>query len=484
MANARASEERPFRLRPPRRRGRRADELRVYSRAFKRLIHIVRMSSRRSSSGGGGTRRTYNQRCAVRVTYSGNRVPGQWRAHGRYLSREAATRAGSGSKLGFGSSSEPINVAATLDRWQAAGDERIFKIIVSPEFGERLDLMAHTRSLVAQMERDLGTTLEWAAVCHYNTGHPHVHITIRGVNDRGEPLRLERDYIRFGIRQHAENLCTSQIGYRTQLDADEAQRREVEQQRYTSLDRLIKRKGANLENDAAAPFYFPVTLIPDDPTASELVRAQLQHTAARLIVLHKMGLAEPFGPGSWQVRSDFEQVLRAIQQAGDRQKTLAAYGALLSDQRLPLQVTSPANITKLEGRVLGHGQEDSTGRPYVLIEGTDGKVHFIYQNVNIESARHRGRMRVNSFVQLRRNSSNARRRLMVEDLGDAEALLANKRFIRRRAQYVVQAGLLLRDEPCWGGWLGRYQAQLRDDVRTLTDKTQQQNRRPSVPHGR
>jgi len=90
-------------------------------------------------------------------------------------------------------------------------------------------------------------------------------------------------------------------------------------------------------------------------------------------------LAEPFGPGSWQVRSDFEQVLRAIQQAGDRQKTLAAYGALLSDQRLPLQVTSPANINKLEGRVLGHGQEDSTGRPYVLIEGTDGKVHFIYQ---------------------------------------------------------------------------------------------------------
>src|SRR5215472_7377317 len=251
MANARATEERPFRLRPPRRRARRGDEVRVYARAFKRLIHIVRMSSRRSSSGGGGTRRAYNQRCAVRVTYSGNRVPGQWRAHGRYLSREAATQAESGSKLGFGSSSDPINVAATLDRWQAAGDERIFKIIVSPEFGERLDLMAITHSIVAQMERDLGTMLEWAAVCHYNTGHPHVHLTIRGINDRGEPLRLERDYIRFGIRQHAENLCTSQIGYRTQLDADEAQRREVDQQRYTSLDRLIKRKGAKLENDAA-----------------------------------------------------------------------------------------------------------------------------------------------------------------------------------------------------------------------------------------
>src|SRR5215470_17556106 len=165
-------------------------------------------------------------------------------------------------------------------------------------------------------------------------------------------------------------MCTSQIGYRTQLDADEAQRREVDQQRYTSLDRLIKRKGANLENDAADPMYFPVTLIPGDPGTSGFVRAQRQHMAARLLVLHKMGLAEPSGPGPWLVRNDFEQVLRAIQQAGDRQKTLAAHGALLSDQRLPLQVTSPADINKLEGRVLGHGQEDNTGRPYVLIEGT------------------------------------------------------------------------------------------------------------------
>src|SRR5215470_17516252 len=98
-------------------------------------------------------------------------------------------------------------------------------------------------------------------------------------------------------------MCTSQIGYRTQLDADEAQRHEVDQQRYTSLDRLIKRKGAKLENDAADPIYFPVNLIPADRSASGFVGAQLQHAAARLIVLHKMGLAEPSGPGSWRVRN-------------------------------------------------------------------------------------------------------------------------------------------------------------------------------------
>jgi hypothetical protein len=32
---------------------------------------------------------------------------------------------------------------ATSGTWQSAGDERVFKIIVSPEFGERMDLEKH-----------------------------------------------------------------------------------------------------------------------------------------------------------------------------------------------------------------------------------------------------------------------------------------------------------------------------------------------------
>jgi type IV secretory pathway VirD2 relaxase len=30
-----------------------------------------------------------------------------------------------------------------------------------------------------QMEADLGTKLDWVAVNHYNTGHPHVHVIVR-----------------------------------------------------------------------------------------------------------------------------------------------------------------------------------------------------------------------------------------------------------------------------------------------------------------
>jgi type IV secretory pathway VirD2 relaxase len=35
------------------------------------------------------------------------------------------------------------------------------------------------------MERDLGTRLEWVAIDHYNTDHPHVHLLVHGRDARG-----------------------------------------------------------------------------------------------------------------------------------------------------------------------------------------------------------------------------------------------------------------------------------------------------------
>src|SRR6266581_8256499 len=133
-----ASDEKPFRLRPRRPIRQRRDEARLWSSAFKRLFHLVRMSSHRSGLCGGQTRspRPYSQRCAVRVTYSSNKASGQWRAHGRYIERESATEGKRGTEAGFGPGHDTVNVASVLEDWQSAGDERMFKLIVSPEFGE------------------------------------------------------------------------------------------------------------------------------------------------------------------------------------------------------------------------------------------------------------------------------------------------------------------------------------------------------------
>src|ERR1700721_614829 len=184
-------EEREFRLRPakPPARGERG----VYASAYRIIMHYARMSGvRRRRVIGFGTGRThtrpYSQRCAVRVLYSKNTSKGQWRAHGRYVARESATHEGDPKGVGFSTTEESIDIAARLEGWQKADDERLWKLIVSPEFGDRVDLKRLTRGLISEMETDLGTRLEWVAAAHFNTEHPHVPIALRGVGGGGRPL--------------------------------------------------------------------------------------------------------------------------------------------------------------------------------------------------------------------------------------------------------------------------------------------------------
>jgi Protein of unknown function (DUF3363) len=247
-----------------------------------------------------------------------------------------------------------------------------------------------------------------------------------------------------------------------------------------SNNRANKRGESGAENSS----YFTINIDPNDPDLRGFAKAQQHHASARLLVLQQMGLAESAGFGVWHLRRDFEDVLRAMQRTTDRQKTLAAHGALLSDERLRLEVTRLSDVKELEGRVLGHGQEDSTGRGYVLIEGTDGKVHFIYQDDSIDAARHRGLMRVNSFVKLRNSSAKARTKLIVEDLGDAEKVLDDNIYMHGRAQRVIKSGAITDEDPGWGGWLGRYNARLRAEVKAIEGVRQRRGTYSPGGHGR
>jgi type IV secretory pathway VirD2 relaxase len=226
------------------------------------------------------------------------------------------------TEAGFNATEQNLDIASKLDKWQGAGDKRLFKIIVSAEFADRLNLQQHTRELMKRMAFDLGTQLEWVAAVHHNTEHPHVHIALRGVDDKGMPLRLPREYIRRGMRGQAEEIATEALGYRTPGDAQEAQRRETLQNRYTPLDRILQRR-----NDGSS-FRFAVTANPNDASLSESAQQLEKHLAARLMRLQTMGLAQLVAPHKWSVQADFEKVLRTLQQSGDRQKMLAAHGAL------------------------------------------------------------------------------------------------------------------------------------------------------------
>ncbi len=170
-----------------------------------------------------------------------------------------------------------------------------------------------------------------------------------------------------------------------------------------------------------------------------------------------MELAEHLGESFWWVRGDFAEVLRMIERTKDRQRVLAAHGALLSDERLPFAVTSFRDISYLQGRVLAHGQEEYSDRMYLIIEGVDGKVHFLYQTDEIQNARQQGQLRVNSFARIEKQfSEEGRPSLRVEDLGDASELLHNNAYLRNAALTLIQQGVS-RVERTWTGWLGQYQ---------------------------
>ncbi|HXO97992.1 MAG TPA: DUF3363 domain-containing protein, partial [Chthoniobacterales bacterium] len=222
---------------------------------------------------------------------------------------------------------------------------------------------------------------------------------------------------------------------------------------YTSLDRILQRA-----NDGSSS-HFVVTANPNDEALSESAQLLQKHVAARLMHLETMGLAQFVAAHKWRVQADFEKVLRTLQQSNDRQKMLAAHGALVSDKRLPLQVTTVRQLQVVAGRVLLHTEDEQTGKRYMLVEGTDGKVHLIYHTDAIEEARKQGKLAVDNFIRIEKRFAKKKPDLRVDDLGDATALLENSSYFQKEADLLLRNGV--HDvQPVWGGWLGQYQAKL------------------------
>lgn len=464
-AQGRSREEEPkFRLRPRSPRTTNRGDI-GWSVALRSVCRYARSSSR--SRTGASTRsgvytqsrQSFNQRCAVRVTYSQNKTAGQWRAHGIYIARESA--AGKESSRGFGHDEELQDAPNTLDRWQRSSDERIWKVILSPEFGDRIDLEKITREVMRRSEKQIGTKLEWVAVSHFNTEHPHVHLVIRGRREDGTPLNLPREFIKREMRGLAENACTLQLGPRTELDAQEAAESEINQRRYTSLDRAIERRAMSGGQDNSKRSQVSINRELMNRSSTSAFHERTLHS--RLVVLQKMGFADQLNETDWRTRADLASVLRTMQLVSDRQKMLASKGVLLSDERLRLNVLDFRKTPEVQGRILMHGEEEqgnAAGRHYLLLEGTDAQVHMVFYTAEMEEARSRGKLKPNNFVRLQNKFVVGQCSLKIDDYGSADLVLTNQAFLGRTAHALVKQGIIPNDEG-WGEWLGRYQAALR-----------------------
>lgn len=282
--------------------------------------------------------------------------------HLRYIERE-----GVGLEQDSGKAYGPMTDDADTGAFGKRGreDRHQFRLIVSPEGAEQLDdLRTYTRHLMGRMEADLGTRLDWVAVNHWNTDNPHTHIVLRGKDDTGKDLIISQAYITRGMRERASELATEWLGPRTELEIQRTLVREVDQERWTSLDRTLQREARDGMNHV------------DQPASDPLLRQQRVLLAGRLQRLERMGLATEQLPGVWAVHAEAESTLRAMGERGDIIRTMQR---AMSGRQRELTVFEPGNDGRtLVGCVVGKGLADELyDKGYLIVDGTDGKAHYV-----------------------------------------------------------------------------------------------------------
>jgi type IV secretory pathway VirD2 relaxase len=289
-------------------------------------------------------------------------------AHLRYLVRDGVSRGGEPARL-YGADSDNVDGAAFTER--GASDRRQFRFIVAPEDGAELsDLRAYTRELMDQMEIDLGTRLDWVAVDHFNTAHPHTHVVIRGVDDRGKDLIIAQDYITAGLRHRAEDLATLELGQETELEVRKKLQAEITAERLTRIDRAMIQ-----DLDASRSL--------DLRPASGQVRAEAEATLrlGRLKTLEGMGLAEQTAPGVWTLSKDIEPTLQALGERGDiikaMSRALSRRGQSRSAEALVIDTDGEGSSPKA-GRVIDKRLVDELDdRMGLIVDGLDGRVRHV-----------------------------------------------------------------------------------------------------------
>lgn len=313
--------------------------------------------------------REFSRRAVAKVNFSLAKSAGQWAAHARYLEREGAQQDGQAG-VGFNAALDAVDVAAAARSWQMDGDNRVYKIMLSPEDGSKLDLVDYTRKVMAGVQQQVGQPLEWAAVDHHNTGNPHVHVLLRG---RG--IDLSQELVKRGLRSICEDVATQTLGYKSQAEKTAELDRDIAAHRFTKLDRMIAERAQRTPEGALLVVEPQLSRI--EQTARGLEDREIQaKRIKRLDNLAKMGLAEKVGAASWRLDDGYETALRQLEIMCTRTKMLAQHRELLTDPRALPVVTKLAPGDALLGRSLGGGL-DEKDRNYLLVEGADGRAHFI-----------------------------------------------------------------------------------------------------------
>jgi type IV secretory pathway VirD2 relaxase len=420
-------------------------------RAAQKAGHVG--SSFRSSQGRSRSRFGRGRRAAVSIRLRSNarRVVMKARVvrhqgtrfrsaplpkHMAYLKRDGVTRDGADARM-FDATSDAADEQAFAER--TADDRHHFRFIISPEDAAELaDLRTFTRELMQDVERDLGTRLDWVAVDHWNTDNPHVHVLIRGRADDGQDLVISRDYISRGFRDRAAERVTVELGLRSEHEIRTALEKEVEAERWTSLDRALR--------DVADDGGGVADLRPSGDDDPEMRRLMLGRAAK----LERLGLAEQVGPAQWTLKPGIEPALRDLGVRGDIIKTMhrAMSGADREPDIAGFAIHGDAPANPVLGRLVQRGLDDELkGSAYAIVEGVDGRTHHLrFSDLELT-----GDARPGAIVETRAyEDANGRQRLSLATRSDltieAQILAPGATWIDRQ--------LLAKDPALSGGGFG------------------------------
>jgi type IV secretory pathway VirD2 relaxase len=311
----------------------------------------------------------YAQRVVVKARVVRNRGTGgrrTMRDHESYLERDGVDQeGGKGRTFGELDYLSKEEVDSFIDR--SADDRHHFRFIVSPERGADLELVEFTRDLMSQATQDLGTRLEWMAVAHYNTDNPHVHVILRGIDERGADLVISRQYISQHFRERAQEIATRELGLRVEQELENERAAELTANRITSLDRQLEREGAR--SDGVIDLRPPAHAI-----ATSWQERERLEKISRVHHLEGLELAEERAPGRWTLAPDALDRLRDLA-AGERLST-SFYRLMARDYEfssIKLYDKSQPDEPRIVGELVARGKLDELAdRDTVFVASNSG----------------------------------------------------------------------------------------------------------------
>jgi hypothetical protein len=175
---------------------------------------------------------------------------------------------------------------------------------------------------------------------------------------------IAREYLTRGMREAAEEVLTQRLGPRRDLEIAQARAKDVEQDRWTAIDRDIEThsEGSVFKSSSAK---------------AERDRFDRSLRLARIRHLQTLGLAKPAGAQTWSLSSGWQDKLKRKGRRGDIIRTLSSTHGEMGAQIRFIEDRKP-DAGPVRGTVKDYGPEDELrDTRFLLIEDFEGGIWHV-----------------------------------------------------------------------------------------------------------